>query len=203
MSTALEKQAIEAAINCDWDKAIEVNQQILRADKEDVEALNRLANAYANSGDLKKAKESTAKVLKLDPINSIALRASKKWRAFSSNGNGKFKTASGHDFLEEPGKTKLVKLINVGEKKVLDSLLPGQEVLLVCSNHRVCVNTSSNKYLGRFADDLAARVKKFMGKGNEYKAFVKFSTSKEIVVFVREIKRAEEIAHIPSFPANL
>lgn len=203
MSTALQKQAIEAAIKGDWEGAIEINTNILRENKEDVEALNRLAYALANTGETKKAMTITRKALKIDPINPIACKLLKRWEEFE-NGNIKtVETACGHDFLEEPGKTKLLKLINLGRVELLRSILPGQKVSLVCHQHRVCVNTMEGKHLGRLADDMAARIKGFIKKGNEYRAIVKSINEEEVVIFVRETKRVKSLKHVPSFPVSL
>lgn len=67
-----EQQAIKAALSKEWYRAIGLNEQILKEKKEDVYALNRLGRAYAEIGDIKKAKEYFRTTLKYDPINQTA-----------------------------------------------------------------------------------------------------------------------------------
>ncbi|OIP97539.1 hypothetical protein COT69_00030 [candidate division WWE3 bacterium CG09_land_8_20_14_0_10_39_24] len=79
---ALEQQAVKAALNKEWYKAIGLNDQILKEKGDDVYALNRMGRAYAEIGDIKKAKEYFRETLKHDPINQTAeknLRALSKY----------------------------------------------------------------------------------------------------------------------------
>jgi hypothetical protein len=70
------------------------------------------------NGDIPKAKKTSLNVLKIDPGNNIALKAIEKYKNFSkvkSNGNISInQNVDPSVFIEEPGKTKLINLINVG-----------------------------------------------------------------------------------------
>ena len=72
MNEDLAQKAVAAALAGDWKEAEKINKQILKGDKSDVDALNRLARAYAEQGNLKKAKETAQKVLKINTFNQIA-----------------------------------------------------------------------------------------------------------------------------------
>jgi Tfp pilus assembly protein PilF len=64
--------AIQAALQQDWKTAITLNTEILKTDKKNTDAYNRLGFAYLKSGQIKKAKETFEKVLTLDRYNQIA-----------------------------------------------------------------------------------------------------------------------------------
>jgi len=66
MDSDLAQEAINAALNEDWKKAILINTSIIKIEPTDVDALNRLARAYAETGNTVKAKIITKKVLKID-----------------------------------------------------------------------------------------------------------------------------------------
>ncbi|HEY7624536.1 MAG TPA: tetratricopeptide repeat protein, partial [Candidatus Limnocylindria bacterium] len=75
---ALADQATAAALDADWTRASELNQKILEAAPEDVEARNRLGRALIELGKLDEAKAAFAEVLKTEPYNSIAIRGNSR-----------------------------------------------------------------------------------------------------------------------------
>jgi len=110
---------------------------------------------------------------------------------------------SARAFLEEPGKTKIVSLLHLGDsKKVLANLDSGDEVVFKLGNHRISVCTLNKKYIGRLPDDLSVSLIKLIKRGNEYQVFVKSSKPQEIKVFIRETKRVKELENIPSFSSE-
>ena len=80
MDLDLAQKAVTHALAGHWKEAVKLNNEILKKDPKDVDCLNRLAKAYAETGNIKKAKSITEKVLKIDSFNSIAAKALKKWR---------------------------------------------------------------------------------------------------------------------------
>ena len=76
----LAQQAIYNALSCEWVKAVNVNEEILKENPSDIDALNRLARAQAELGKFKKARISAQKVIKIDPFNTIATKALLKWK---------------------------------------------------------------------------------------------------------------------------
>src|SRR5689334_19115226 len=137
MDSDLAQVAINAALNENWEEAIKANSSILKIEPTDIDALNRMAKAYAETGDLNKAKETTKKVLKLDPTNIIANKCQEKWNNFkkltktitSSKGIAKI-------FIEEPTKTKLITLINLGDPISISTLDCGDTMKMVTHPHR-------------------------------------------------------------------
>ena len=133
--------AIQAALDANWKKAIEINCSILTSNPKNIDALNRLGFAYLNSGDSKKAKAAFEKVLKLDNFNPIAsknlskLSVSITTKSPCKGSKGKSHPISPNVFLEEPGITKTVSLLNIAVKTLLSSLYSGQPVLIIVVGH--------------------------------------------------------------------
>jgi len=186
-----------------WEEAVEANRQILSTEPNDVDALMRLSRACRELSRDSEAIETAKKVLEIDPQHPIARKCLEKWSLGKNDGSSKgiiTKGPSTLSFIEEPGKTKIVKLINTGDFAVLSSLEPGQEVQITASAHRAAISTTGGKYIGRLPDDLAARIIPLIKAGNVYETCVKAVDGQDINVFIRETKRAQSIAHISSFP---
>jgi len=205
----LKSQAIKAALSSSWQEAVEINSRILTIDLTDVEAMNRLARAWGELGKMQKAREMYGKVLKLDKFNTIAQKGLTRLKTVKTEVKmgewaavAKQEVPSGEKFLEEVGRTKVVQLLHPADSKTLASLSSGDEVQMVTGKHRVCISDMRGKYLGRLPDDLAFRLIKLIGAGNKYEVLVKSVEERDIKIFLREIKRAPKVAHIPSFPAG-
>lgn len=194
------QEAISAALRGEWEKAIEINQSILKDEPNDVDALNRLARAYSEKGDLKKAKLFAQTVLKIDPFNTIAARCLKKWK--SGPGYSQKVSQGPKDpktYLEESGKTKITSLLHLGNGKTLASLDTGDELKLSTNKHKVSVLTLSGSYVGKLTDDLSARLNKLIKFGNKYEVLVKSIDSGSVKIFIRETERSEKMSDTPSF----
>ena len=199
MQQDLAQEAISAALRGEWKKATEINLQILKSDQENGEALLRLGRAYAETGKIDQAKKTLQKLLKFDPFNNIALRFLDKWEDLKNGDTYTSHPSAPQSFLEEPGKTKIVSLINLGNKDVLAKLDTADEVKLDTHSHRAVINTMDNVYIGRLPDDISARLKKLSAMGNTYQVFVKSIDKNEIKVFIRELKRNKKLSDVPSF----
>jgi tetratricopeptide (TPR) repeat protein len=199
MNIDLSQKAVNAALSGNWERAEEMNRQILNVTPNDVDALNRLAKAYYELSDIKKAKLIANKVVKIDPFNKIALKSLEKWNKLKGGSTKGKITTSPSAFLEEPGKTKIVTLLHPGSSKAIANLDAGERVKLNDHGHRMSISTIDSKYLGKLPDDISARLKKLIGFGNEYEVFVKSADKKEVKVFIRETKRAKQLSDMPSF----
>jgi tetratricopeptide (TPR) repeat protein len=205
----LNQLAIQASLSHNWKEAIKLNLQILKGNSQDTDALNRLGKAYLQSGFKTKAFSVYKKVLRIDKYNPIAvknLQALKSFRVIRKKGyvppRADFSTA----FLEEPGTTKTVSLIRLGDSQIVSHLQPGDEVFLAAREHCVSAVTGNQEYIGRLPDDLASRLRGFLRAGNTYQAWIKSadSTSKPPTakIFIREVSRARKYRNTPSFPAT-
>lgn len=199
MDIDLAQKAVAQALAGNWKEAAKLNNEILKKDPKDVDALNRLARAHAELGNIKKAKLLAEKVLRIDLFNSIAAKALKKWKNGAGGKTPQTTVTSAEAFLEESGKTKMVSLLYLGDPSLISKLDAGDEVKFSPGAHRISVTTSDGKYIGRLPDDLSARLRRFIKTGNIYKVVIKSTGSDDVKIFIKEVKRAEELADVPSF----
>ncbi|MEK7160087.1 MAG: tetratricopeptide repeat protein [Patescibacteria group bacterium] len=195
----LKNQAIQTALEGNWQNAIAINKSLIKENPEDMDALNRLALAYSITGKLKEAKAAYQKVINLDPLNPIALRNLKKLKEKRiSFGNGNQNTQINNKFLEEPGKTKVVELVNIAQPKFIESLRTGQSVELSVKRLKIFIS-EEKQYIGVLPDDIARRLIRFIKNGCIYEAYIKSANPHRVTVFVKEIKKTTKFKDHPSF----
>jgi tetratricopeptide (TPR) repeat protein len=189
-----------------WKEAVGLNEEILKLDDKNHEALNRLSRAYLELGKYTKAVTHYKKVLKLDPYNAIAQKALERIKNLKKaslkdlkNGDS-FSAPAANLFIEEPGKTKSVTLIHLGEPGVISTLDAGESVVLECHAHRVSVMTTNGRYIGRMPDDISRTIIKLKKDGNEYVSFIRSVLPDQVRIFIKETKRSELRRDLPSFP---
>lgn len=192
----LKSQAIQTALVGDWDNAIALNKSILQEEPNDIDTLNRLAFAFLSQGNIKEAKNLYEKVLLLDMQNPIATRNLKRLDDPSK------KRANFHInnmFIEEPGKTKIIELINVADKKIISNLRSGEKLSLCIKRMKIFALDQDNQYIGMLPDDLCKRLIKFIQVGNKYESYARTVESNKITIFIRELKRVKRYKDQPSF----
>lgn len=204
MQDEAEAIAIDAALKCDWAAAISANAKILKSHPVDVDCLNRLGRAYLETGDRKKAATFFRKVLKIDKYNPIALknlsRAQDSTKTFDHKSPSLPTTpVSPSNFLEEPGKTRLVTLVNVAPASTLLKLNHGGALFLIPKRHTVIAEDVNHTYLGALPDDLGHRLSILIKGGNRYEATIKSLSKNSLVLFLRETFRAKRFHNTPSF----
>lgn len=202
MDLTLAQKAISFAMSSSWENARDINLEILKTTPDDLDALNRLARSYAELGDLEKAKKTSKKVLAIDPLNTIATRCLEKWNVLKKGDLHAFHPISAEAFLEEPGKTKLIPLLNLGETKTLAKLDSGDEVNISAHTHRVSVMTKDGKYVGRLPDDVSAKLRQLIKLGNKYHVLIKSIDEHEVRIFIREIEKGEKAKALSSFTSE-
>ena len=146
MATSIESKAVDAALNNRWDEAVSLNLQILKEDKENVEALSRLGRAYRAIGKDRKAAETFKKVLAIDSLNPLAQRNLEQLKNGTENHVQNGADLSG--FVIEPGTTK--KLLAHLDSRKIDpkKLLPGQKFTLEIKNDQVTVQNERGTTVG-------------------------------------------------------
>jgi tetratricopeptide (TPR) repeat protein len=200
----LPQHAVHAALAQNWKEAIRVNTAILKINKEDIEALLRLAYACLKTGQMTSAKKTYEKVLLLDQYNQIAHKNLKKLSLIKKKNLTHDVThhLSPMMFLEEPGKTKIVECIHLAPTQTLSTLSAGQEVYLKPRNHCVEIRSAQNTYLAALPDDVSFKINKLLTSGNTYLIVVKNVEKNTLKVFIRELSRGKKFAHQPSFTAS-
>lgn len=205
----LTQLAIDAAINSNWQEAEQINQKILSLSTNNIEALNRLAKAQTCAGQITKAQKTYKKVLELDPYNIIAKKnfekLSKAGQSPASSGvkitNGISQNSANLSsvFLFEPGRTKVINLLNLASPSVLALLNCGDKVEILPKKHSVSISNLEGTYLGALPDDISHKIIFFISGGNKYEAYVKLATPKSLAIFLREVERSAKFTNQPSF----
>lgn len=203
-SSTLHHKAISAALSSNWEEALILNQQILDLDPKNVEALNRLARAYFETGNLDFAKKNFESSLTYDPYNQIAAKFLKRIETFSKKGvkinsHNNHPLVSSDLFIEEPGKTKLVTLLKVAEPQKLSLLSSGVLVNLTIKNRVIAVLDQDDEYLGVIPDDLSHHLIRLMNGGNKYQALIKAIKVNGLSILIREVHRCPRFRNQPSF----
>lgn len=202
-TTLLAQLAIQAALSANWKEAIEINEKIVKLDTSDIEALNRLAHAYICLGKKEKAKNLYQKILEMDPYNIIASKNMEKIAKMNGQSSPAITSLPTSNlagiFLYEPGKTKVINLLNLAPPAILANLNCGDKVFLNTKKHSVTITAPDGTYLGALPDDLAHRLIGFIDGGNAYEVFVKFATTKNLTVFIKETHRDSKFASQPTF----
>jgi len=191
-----KNQAIQTALLGDWQNAILLNQQILEQEPNDIDTLNRLAFAFLSMGKPKDAKTLYEKVLSLDMKNPIAIRNLKRLNDTKPN---RPNIQLNNLFIEEPGKTKVIELLNVADKKIIAHLRSGEMLSLRIKRNKIFAIDTENQYIGMLPDDICQRLIKFMNAGNVYEAYIRTVDNNRACIFVRETKRIKKFRDQPSF----
>lgn len=206
--------AIEAAVTSNWEEAVKINKKIVKLAQTNVEALNRLGRAYICAGEMKKAEKIYKKVLDIDPYNIIAKKNTEKLSKIvntnvnsnglaSGNGHQRGNITSAHSYtnfyLYEPGKTKIIQLLNLAPPPTIACLSCGEKLAMNLKKHGVTVTAEDGTYLGALPDDLAHKLLSYINGGNKYEVYVKFATSKNLTIFIKEIARSARFENQPSF----
>ncbi len=202
--TAFEEQAVKAALTQNWPKAIELNKKILKDAPENIAALNRLGRAYWETGKINLATQNYKKVLKSDSLNPIANKNLKRLEKGGQTKKRLFKknsfTPLGKTFLEEPGKTKIVKLVRLAPPATLAQLDNADTVILTIRKRVISILSENGSYLGTIPEDLSVRLIRFIKGGNQYQAFIKSVDHQKLEIFIREVFRDKKFFDNPSFP---
>jgi tetratricopeptide (TPR) repeat protein len=203
----IEQQAIESAMNSNWKDAIVLNKKIIKTDKKNLNAYLRLGFAYIQTRDIKNAKKAYTKALKLQPKNHLAsnnlerikILESKKFKK-KNNANVKFDP---NLFLEIPGKTKSVSLVQLGQKNILAQITIGQRVVLKPKKRKIEIRTEFEDYIGSLPDDLSKTLYLFIKGGNEYTAYIQDFSLNNVSVFIKETKKGKKYHKYTSFTKDV
>ncbi|MBU0578674.1 hypothetical protein KKE34_01750 [Patescibacteria group bacterium] len=192
----LQQQAINAAKNQNWEKAIQINQKLLELKPLDINALNRLGATYLQLNKSTKAKKYFKLVLGVDRSNKLA---KKHLERIKNKQNTNLPSFSNEYFIEEPGKTKSVELYRLADKNVLSKISIGQECQLQPKNRYISI-CRDDVYIGSLPEDLSFRLTKLIKSGNTYSCRVRSCDKSYCVVHLRELERSKRNKNTNSFP---
>ncbi len=198
----LTSQAIKAALSQNWQQAVDLNLQIIKEQPDDIEAILRLAKAYEELFQIKKAISTYQEVTKYDRFNPIAKRALERLKKVPQKNNKaakKNKITERNFFLEVPGKTKTISLVRLASPEKLLELESGQLVDLHASKRSVSIRDEQGNYLGRVPDDVACRLCTLIKRGNSYIVVIKAVDKNLLQIFIKEKVRSHKNQDIPSF----
>ncbi len=157
------KNAVEAALQKDWKKAVELNKQILEKTPNDKDAHIRLGRAYIKTEEFSKAKKIFKKILETDPINSIALKNYKLASENDSDSKGGKVIGDVKNLIREPGTSTQVK-IPVPAMVIKRYKLETGDILGLKINKNSTIvfaysgNKTDNNILGKIEDSTARRL---------------------------------------------
>lgn len=197
----LSQNAIKSAIAKNWQEAIETNEKILGISPDDIPTLNRLGIAYSMIGKHTKASASFKKVLVLDPKNQIAKNNISRLKVVKDTGliNPQLNNIN---FVEEPGKSKVIPLVSVGEPAVLSSLNIGESVEISPSKHKIKVSSSRKKFIGYLPDNISHRLLQLIKGGYKYRCSMKSVNPKSPFIFIQETHASKRLKGLLSFPLD-
>ncbi|MHB8508220.1 MAG: tetratricopeptide repeat protein [Candidatus Dormibacteria bacterium] len=202
--TQLVEEAISAALDADWARALELNQAIAERFGSDEEVNNRTGKVLAELGRFDEALASYRSTLEMNPLNGIAIKNVNRLEALISEKAVAPQSKSAVDvnlFVEEMGKTTLATVTPV---KGLDFALvaPGEVVELRPDGDSLKALTASGVEIGTVESKIARRVLKFLAGGNLYAGGVATVEGHTIRLIIRETYQATEFAGVPSFPVR-
>mgnify|MGYP001558238261 CR=1 FL=1 len=200
----LEQQAIDNAVKGHWKEAINFNEEIIKIDKKNVESYLRLGFAYLQTNKIKMAKKYYSQALKLQPNNNFIKKNLEKVKILESKKLTHSKSSSVDPllFIDIPGKTKTVNLVNCGPKSVLAKLTVGQQVFLVNKKKRIEIRTEDKEYVGCLPDDLSKRLAIFIKNGCLFSVYIKETSLKNTIVLLKEEKKVGRMLKFVTFPTN-
>jgi len=203
MSDTLEQQAIQASLTSNWKEAVILNNKILKKDKKNVNALNRLACAFFKLSEFDKAIDIYQNVLKFNPYSSIARKNLKRIASLKKH---QTKTPPSYNadcsndlFLNEPGTTRIVALVNPAPLETLSCLTPSQRLCLINKKRTILCLSQDNQYIGALPDDLSFHLIKLTNGGNSYSINVHSVMKNTIKVLIKEIHRSTNFKNQASF----
>jgi tetratricopeptide (TPR) repeat protein len=202
---ALADQAVAAALDADWDRAAELNAKILETAPDDVDARSRLGRAYIEQGKLDEAKVAFNEVLKAEPYNAIAIRGSQRvnqlldHKAKATVTNTKTQPRL---FIEDMGKTGILRLINPAPAHILARYSAGAECQLKEQEGLLAVHARDGELLGFLEPKVGRRLIDLIRTGNQYVAAIVSNDQANARVAIREVFQSAENASRISFPGH-
>ena len=198
------EQAIQLAMQGQWEEAAKVNRVIIDVFPNDVDAYNRLGKACTELGRYADARDAYGKALGLDPHNSIAQKNLARLASLGEVAAPRPEAGtklSPHLFISETGKTGVTALVRPAAK-VAARLTAGDEVFLRRENSALMVENAQGEYLGEVEPKLSMRLIKLIDGGNRYAAAIATLARDNVRIIIKETYQDPSQAGKLSFPAT-
>ena len=202
---ALADQAVAAALDADWARAAELNAKILESAPDDIEARSRLGRALIEQGKPEEAKVAFAEVLKAEPYNSIAIRGTQRVNQLIEHKAKAVTTTTKTQprlFIEDMGKTGILRLINPAPAHILARYSAGSECQLREQEGLLAVHARDGELLGFLEPKVGRRLIDLIRTGNQYVAAIVSNDQANARVAIREVFQSAENASRISFPGH-
>lgn len=199
----LTKEAINLANQGRWLEAVNINQLILTATPNDIDALNRLGKGFSEIGQYKQAENSFRESLILSPSNVIAKKNLERLQHLEDAPppQGTPRTTP-HIFIEESGKSYATVLRTLVSKETLALVSPGETLSLLVDGASVYAISNDNVPLGQLEPKIASLMIKLFNIGNKYVVAVAANAKNQLSVIIREIYRHPDMKSSVSFPIS-
>ena len=171
----LGREAVNLALQGEWERATEVNKAILELFPEEVEAMNRLVKALIELGSYVDARVVLTRVCEVAPYNNIAKKNRARLDYLASNPSltksgpavQTKKTAGVPQlFIEESGKSCTTVLRNSAGNKAVAHVSPSDQVVLSPDKNTVTARTLDGQLLGQVEPKTGKRLSRFfLAKG--------------------------------------
>lgn len=202
---AFNDQAVQAALEAEWARAAELNRLILETAPDDIEARNRFGRALLELGKVDEARAAYEEVLRIEPHNLVANRALHRLKTLAEVNRKPVQTKTHTQtrlFIEDMGKTGIVRLINMAPPQILARYSAGTEVYIQAAGELVEIRSSDKQLLGFLEPKVGRRLQSFMNAGNQYVAALVSSEAQNAKVAIRETYQHPSMAGKVPFPGS-
>lgn len=202
----LSRDAINMAMNGEWERAVEVNRAILEKGPSQVDVMNRLGKALMELGRYGESKDILDQLVSLAPNNNIAKKNLARLEQLEQEPAGAKKErksgANSRVFIEEGGKAGITVLQKTASGRTVARVMPGDAVELKFHENRISAYSQNDELLGQIGPKLARRLNRLTAAGNKYEAAIVGTSQQGISVIIRETFRHPSMRSVCSFPAR-
>jgi len=198
------EEAVALSLESRWEEALTVNRSLIEKYGPDEDVFNRVGKALSELGRHKEALAAYGQAVKLNPLNAIAQKNTRKLSALLRapvETGGATRAIDVDLFAEEPGRSALTVLV-APRVRVSVAITPGDAVELVVENSALVVNTERGVPLGTVEAKLSRRLLPLMSTGNRYSAAVARVDDPRIEIMIRESHQSPENSRKSSFPIS-
>ncbi len=208
----LVEDARQAALDGQWERAIELNQQIVERFPRDAEAHNRIGRAMVEHQRYDAAADAYRAALRIDPANMIARRNLQRLDLLLRRPDARRGDEDGGPttviprptvFIEEVGKTWVDELVNPVSLEALVDVPSGQRLDLEIEGQRLYVIDGDGWRLGEIEAKTAERVIELMSGGNRYEIYALGISTQSLRIILREVYRDPSLGTRVSFPRHI